>query len=126
MGRVVHFEIQVDQPKRAIDFYSKTFGWSFERWGEGEYWLIQTGPREDPGIDGAMLPRRGSQEGDAVIAYVCTIDVDSVSDASKRVGSNGGQIVVPRTPIPGVGWLVYCKDTEGNIFGMMESDEEAE
>ena len=28
-------------------------------------------------------------------------------------------------PVQGVGWLMYCKDTEGNIFGMMESDENA-
>jgi predicted enzyme related to lactoylglutathione lyase len=24
--------------------------------------------------------------------------------------------------IPGVGWLCYFKDTEGNIFGMMQND----
>jgi predicted enzyme related to lactoylglutathione lyase len=25
-------------------------------------------------------------------------------------------------PIPGVGWLAYLKDTEGNIFGISSSD----
>jgi len=25
-------------------------------------------------------------------------------------------------PIPGVGWLAYAKDTEGNTFGMMQPD----
>jgi hypothetical protein len=24
--------------------------------------------------------------------------------------------------ITGVGWLAYAKDTEGNIFGMMQND----
>jgi predicted enzyme related to lactoylglutathione lyase len=28
-------------------------------------------------------------------------------------------------PIPGVGWLAYCKDTEGNIFGLMQADPKA-
>jgi predicted enzyme related to lactoylglutathione lyase len=28
-------------------------------------------------------------------------------------------------PIPGMGWLAYCKDTEGNIFGMMQNDPNA-
>lgn len=28
-------------------------------------------------------------------------------------------------PVPGVGWLAYCKDTEGNIFGMMQPDTKA-
>ena len=34
----------------------------------------------------------------------------------------GGAIAVPKMPIPGVGWLAYGKDTEGNIFGIMQSD----
>ena len=29
------------------------------------------------------------------------------------------------TAIPGVGWLAYCKDTEGHIFGMMQNDPSA-
>jgi len=28
-------------------------------------------------------------------------------------------------PIKSVGWLAYCKDTEGNIFGMMQEDKNA-
>ena len=27
--------------------------------------------------------------------------------------------------IPGIGWLAYCLDTEGNTFGVMEADEKA-
>lgn len=33
--------------------------------------------------------------------------------------------VLPKMPIKGVGWLAYCKDLDGNIFGMMEVDENA-
>jgi len=28
-------------------------------------------------------------------------------------------------PIPTMGWLAYCKDTEGNLFGMMQMDSKA-
>lgn len=35
-------------------------------------------------------------------------------------------MLVPKTAAPGVGWLAYCKDTEGNIFGLMENDPSAE
>ncbi len=31
MSRVVHFEIQADQPERAVDFYKNAFGWEFNR-----------------------------------------------------------------------------------------------
>jgi predicted enzyme related to lactoylglutathione lyase len=57
-----------------------------------------------------------------VIAYVCTVDIADVDASTNTAVANGAQVVVPKMPIPGVGWLVYCKDTEGNIFGMMQSD----
>ena len=40
----------------------------------------------------------------------------------ERVLASGGSIAVPKMPIPGIGWLVYCKDTEGHSFGMMQND----
>lgn len=33
---------------------------------------------------------------------------------------------MPKMPIPGMGWLAYYKDTEGNIFSMMQSDSQCE
>ena len=72
-----------------------------------------------------MIKRRGEIDGQSVIAYVCTIGVQSVDNTSKDVTDNNGQIVVPKMPIPGVGWLTYCKDTEGNIFGVHQEDTDA-
>ena len=126
MPRVVHFEIHAGDCERAVKFYKAVFGWEFQKWeGPMEYWMVMTGPNDQPGINGGLLPRRGEIDGQAVIAYVCTVDVTSVDESATTVKSNGGQVVVPKMPIPGVGWLVYCKDTEGNIFGMMQSDEKA-
>ncbi|MGH9908858.1 MAG: VOC family protein [Pyrinomonadaceae bacterium] len=126
MPRVIHFEIHAGNPTRAIAFYEKVFGWTFQKWeGPMEYWLVTTGPDEQPGINGGLMQRQGEIDGQAVIAYVCTIDVAAVDDSVKTIEANGGQIVVPKMPIPGLGWLVYCKDTEGNIFGIMQSDASA-
>lgn len=123
MPRVVHFEIHAGDCQRAVKFYKAVFGWEFQKWeGPAEYWMVMTGPNDQPGINGGLVQRRGEIDGQAVIAYVCTVDVSSVDDFVKTVESNSGQVVVPKMPIPGVGWLVYCKDTEGNIFGMMQSD----
>ncbi len=60
-----------------------------------------------------------------MIAYVCTMIVDSVDGMLARALSLGGSVAVPKMPIPGMGWLVYAKDTEGNVFGMMQADEKA-
>lgn len=126
MPRVIHFEIHAENPDRAITFYSTMFGWKFDKFpGPEDYWLITTGPKEEPGIDGGLVRRRGTIDGQAVLAYVCTVDVQSLDTELRNASSRGGQNVVPKMPIPGVGWLAYCKDTEGNIFGMMQADPKA-
>lgn len=126
MSRVTHFEIHASDPERAVNFYQTVLGWQFHKWeGPMPYWLITTGPDDQPGINGGLTQRRGEIDGQAVIAYVCTVSVDDVDASANTATSNGGQIAVPKMAIPGVGWLVYCKDTEGNIFGMMQADEAA-
>jgi predicted enzyme related to lactoylglutathione lyase len=126
MPRVVHFEIHAGDPARAINFYEKVFGWTFKKWdGPMPYWLVTTGPDDQPGINGGLHERRGEIDGEAVIAYVCTVGVEGVDASIATVEENGGTIAVPKMPIPGMGWLVYCKDTEGNIFGMMQPDADA-
>jgi predicted enzyme related to lactoylglutathione lyase len=127
MGRPVHFEIQASQPQALIDFYSSLFGWSFNRWEGGEYWLIDTGDAAKPGINGGLLPRQGPVPAalQSVNAFVCTVDVESVDDTVAQLGQLQGQVVVPKMPIPGIGWLAYAKDPDGNIFGVMQSDAKA-
>jgi len=125
INRVVHFEIHAEDPGQAIAFYEKLFGWKFEKWGSVEYWVITTGPDSEPGINGGLVRRKGSIDGTAVIAYVCTIQVASVDGIVAKVKELGGVNVAPKMPIPGVGWLAYCKDTEGNIFGVMQADASA-
>ena len=126
MARVVHFEIHAADPDRAVNSYKKLFDWQFQKWeGPMDYWLITTGPNEQPGINGGLVRRQGEIDGQAVIAYVCTVDVADVDASTNTATSNGAQVVLPKMAIPGVGWLVYCKDTEGNIFGMMQADESA-
>jgi len=126
MPRVVHFEIHAADPDRAVNFYTTLFGWSFQKWeGPMDYWLVTTGPNEQPGINGGLVRRQGEIDGQAVIAYVCTVDVEDLDASVQTALDNGGQIALPKMPIPGMGWLAYCKDTEGNIFGMMQADANA-
>ncbi len=56
------------------------------------------------------------------MANVCTVGVDDLDASLEKAARHGGGVAVPRMPVPGVGWLAYCKDTEGNVFGMMQPD----
>ncbi len=123
MPRVVHFEIHAENPERAAKFYREVFAWNIQKWeGPVEYWLIETGPKDEPGINGGLMKRRGPINGDSVIAYVCTMTVDSVDNYAARITQHGGSLVVPKQAIPGVGWMVYAKDPDGNIFGIHQED----
>ncbi len=118
MSRVVHFEIPADDPERATKFYTKVFGWKINKWeGPMAYWLVTTGDKSAPGIDGAIM-----QRSEMASTVVNSIDVPSVNDFIKKVTKNGGKVVTPKTPIPGVGYFAYCKDTEGNMFGILQPD----
>jgi predicted enzyme related to lactoylglutathione lyase len=127
MGRVIHFEIHAAEPSRAIAFYQALFGWRFQQWGELPYWLVVTGADGTPGINGGLVPRRGPAPtpGQAVNAFVCTVDVDDLAAALARAQQAGGTLALPTMPIPGVGWLAYVHDSEGNILGLMQSDPQA-
>ena len=92
MGRVVHFEIHADDVDRAERFYTEVFGWMVEKFdGPIDYRLVNTGPKSQTGIDGALMERRHEVRGDGVIAYVCTIQVDDIGATEQRVKDAGGE-----------------------------------
>jgi predicted enzyme related to lactoylglutathione lyase len=127
LPRVTHFEIQASEPQTLITFYQSLFAWKFQQWGTNAYWLIETGPGERPGINGGLLPRRGSApaEGQPVNCFVCTVEVPSVDESLDRSSALGGSVAVAKMAIPGVGWLAYIKDPDGNIVGMTQPDTSA-
>jgi predicted enzyme related to lactoylglutathione lyase len=136
MNRIVHFEIHAGDPERAVKFYRDVFGWEIEEWSppgpgvkdEDRYWMVMTGPETEPGINGGPVFRQGPApaEGQPMNAYVCTIGVTDLDESVDAVLKAGGSIAFPRMAVPGVGWLAYCKDTEGNTFGAIQMDEKAQ
>lgn len=121
MPRVIHFELPADDPERASAFYRAVFGWSVSKWdGPLDYWLVTTGEEGAPGIDGAIQRR---EEG---ATTTNTIDVPSVDEYVAKIVAAGGQVVLPKQEIPGVGFLAYCTDTEGNVFGIIQGGESPE
>jgi predicted enzyme related to lactoylglutathione lyase len=120
MARVTHFEIPANDPEKLAGFYEKVFDWKFSKWpGPEDYWLVTTGDGE-AGINGGLMRRKHPDQ-----PVVNSLTVLSVDDAVATVLANGGSIAVPKMAVPGIGWLAYCKDPEGTIFGMMQNDSAA-
>ncbi len=120
----IYFEIQADNLKRAAGFYKTVFGWKFTENPDApvEYKRIDTG-----GSRGGLLRRPADTPPPecGTNAYVCSIEVDDFDETAETIEEQGGQVAMPKFPIPNTCWQGYFLDSEGNTFGIFEVDDEA-
>ena len=110
-GKLVHFELPAADAARARGFWSGVFGWEFGDPMGAEYWMTRTG--EEQG--GAIYPADHT----GLLAYFDSDDIDATLAKIREAGGTADD----KQPIPHVGWFAHCTDTEGNRFGVFESDE---
>jgi predicted enzyme related to lactoylglutathione lyase len=114
--RLVWFEIPADNIDRAKTFYGELFGWKIANLpGMTDYLHIDTGGSEES-LDGGMMARR--TPGQTITNYV---SVDSVNKYAGIVEKLGGNVCVPKTEVPQMGYFAICQDTENNVFGLWET-----
>jgi uncharacterized protein len=121
----MYFEVQVDDLPRAVNFYREVFGWDVQKVEADlpvEYWRIDA-----PGLSGGLLPRPAPAPApeQGTNAFVCSFEVDDFDGAETRIRDLGGQVALPKFPVPGQRWQGYFLDTEGNTFGVFEVDDTA-
>ncbi len=127
---VVHFEIPADDPERAAKFYRELFGWEISRWaasagagGGPDYWMVKTVPTDPkgqptrPGVNGGLMRRM--MPGQTPVNYIAVASVDEFARRAERLGA---KTVMPKTPVPTMGWFAQLRDTEGNIFAIWQHD----
>lgn len=105
---IVHIEFPAAETAQSTEFYSKLFGWQVQHHPEMSYptFAVEGGVGGGfPQVDGEMV-----QPGN-VLVYVSTDDIEA---SLARVEELGGQTVVPRTDIPGIGFFAIFRDPTGN------------
>jgi len=119
MSTIVHFDVPVNDIERAKKFYKELFGWKIERMpGEMEYYGISTFDENGKeGVGGGMGLR-----GDPSQSITNYFGVPSIDTHLKKVEELGGKMIMPKTKIPGYGYLAICMDTENNLFGLWETE----
>ncbi|KOR85513.1 VOC family protein [Peribacillus frigoritolerans] len=127
MGRIVHFEIHVNDMERAKTFYGEVFGWSFQDWSDYAgmpYFGAVTGNENEHGIDGALMQRQSAppETHQALNAFACTIGVENYDLTEAKIIENGGKLAMPKFALPGMAWQGYYIDPEGNTFGIHQPD----
>ncbi|WP_068403488.1 VOC family protein [Kribbia dieselivorans] len=130
MSRPIHFEIQADDLERCKAFYAAAFGWTYEDYSEyvgTPYFGVVTGEDDEPGINGALLPRPVAAPGpeQGTNAAVLTMGVGDYDATEKQILAAGGVVALPKMALPGMAWQGYYLDTEGNTFGIHQPDPEA-
>jgi predicted enzyme related to lactoylglutathione lyase len=129
---VVHFELHASEPQRLIDFYSALLGWRFSRYGELEYWVIDTGEGSigadrptGAGINGGLVPRVGPppEVGAPINGVGIVVAVDGpIDDVFARGLELGATEALPLADMAGVGRLGYLIDPDGNVFGLISAE----
>jgi uncharacterized protein len=124
-NKMTHFAIHIDDMERAKNFYGDVFEWGFTSYGPPDFLQIKTDNTENGELIGALQSRKYSPVKEKLIGLECTIEVESVDEIITRVENNGGQILMPKTAIPYVGWIAKFLDTEGNLVCAMQPDNNA-
>ena len=117
MGKVVHFEIPATDPAAAMRFYEKVFGWTYQLFPGQEYWFAIGGDEEARGSNGAIMKRADPSQ-----PVTVTVEVPDLDATLATVAREGGVVVVPKSPVPGMGWFAFFKDPDGNIVGAWAHD----
>lgn len=121
-----YFDLTVRSVKDARRFFEQVFAWRFRQFPMPyEYYRIEAGSPDEPGIDGGIGALKDSPiAGDRPTTQV-TIPVTNLDEYIARVAAAGGRVVEPKLPIPGIGWYATCAEPGGLIFGMIQADANA-
>ena len=121
MPRISYLDFSAEDPERAVNFYSKIFGWQINKWdGPMEFWEIKTGEPNELGIVGGLSKR--DRIGQWMTPF---INVSSVEQYIAKIEAGGGRIIQPKVAIPGIGYTILFKDTESNTIGLFEENKNA-
>jgi len=120
-NKVMHFEIPCDNPEKTMNFFKEVFDWNFTQSGTEQYWFANTGDENSRGINGAFVKKR-----DPKMSITNSIYVEDIDEAIKKIEQCGGEVVVPKKPIPTLGWLAFFTDPDGNVHGILQHDSTVE
>ena len=118
LNTVCHFEIPADDIPTLQKFYGGLFGWNFTKMpgstGEQEYHIINTG---DESLGGGMMNRQDPSH--APVNYVM---VETVEASLNKAVELGAKVIVPKMPVPGMGWFAVLMDPQNNPIGLWQED----
>lgn len=124
-NKLTHFAIHTDDIERAKKFYEELFEWGFNSYGHTDFLQIKAEKKENSELIGALQSRNYSPVTQKIIGFECTISVENIEEIIDKVNNNGGQLLIPKTAIPYVGYIAKFLDSEGNLICIIKYDHTA-
>jgi uncharacterized protein len=113
---ILHVEFQVQDREAAEKFLGELFGWEFTHHSAQNYSTFDPGNGVTGGIN--VLEDALGDPG-TVLIYV---ESEDVSADLRKAESLGAEVLVPRTLVPGMGWLGMFVDPAGNRVALLNLD----
>lgn len=112
---IVHIEFLTDDPASASQFAQQMFGWQTGYLPEFDYHTVLL-----PNNLGGAYPKPGAPgvKSGTVIVYIGTADLDATA---RQIEAAGGRITLPKTEVPGMGWMAHFTDPTGNLLGLWQT-----
>ncbi len=116
MNPFVHLELHSPDLAASKAFYQSLFDWKLQDtpMGEHTYTVIDMGEQNRGGGMMAKSPEQPTQ-------WLAYIAVASVKETLARAEAAGAKVLVPSTPIPGMGAFGIFLDPAGAPLGVFES-----
>jgi predicted enzyme related to lactoylglutathione lyase len=124
-GDWCHIETLTADTERAKRFYGDVFGWKFEDIPGADYVNVKT---SEDGIEGgigglAQATATAPPSTSGVFVYLLAPDMDATLAAIERAG---GEVVIPKTDVFGMGEFAHFRDPDGNLIGLWRDEPAAE
>lgn len=119
-NNLTHFAIYIENMERAAKFYSSIFNWEFSDYGAPDFLQIKLRGKKETNPIGALQHSKYSLISEKVRGFECSIEVSDIVETEKAILSAGGKILMPKTEIPQVGWIIKFQDTEDNILCVVQ------
>lgn len=111
-GSVTHLEIRSTDPEKTKAFYNRVFGWKFQDMPAMNYTMWEA----PSGMGGGLMKPDNLPPG--ILTYLLSKNIEH--DLPK-ITAEGGNVLMPKTEIPQMGWFAIFSDPTGMVNALFES-----
>lgn len=121
-NKMTYLAIHIDDMERAKKSYEEVFERGFSSFGPPDFLQIKAGKSESSELSATLQSGKYAPVPEKKIGLECAIGIENIRETIEKVKANSGQVLMPKTAIPYVSYMVKFLDTESNLICGMQYD----